>query len=100
MNEPKSKQSYWLSSQGLMIISIAGAALYYFWVEHHSHLIYFLPYLIFLACPFMHFFMHRGHQHGGSGSHETGERKSSESSDSHDNSRPGHPRDNDSQIEL
>jgi hypothetical protein len=25
-----------------------------------------LPYLIFLACPLIHFFMHRGHgQHGG-----------------------------------
>ena len=46
-------------------------------VQHWTHVPLFLPYLIFLACPLMHLFMHHGH----SGHHprdefrETGERK-------------------------
>jgi len=37
-------------------------------VEHRAHLaegLKFLPYLLLLACPLMHLFMHRGH-----GSHQ------------------------------
>ncbi|MDK9714759.1 MAG: DUF2933 domain-containing protein [Sulfuritalea sp.] len=36
--------------------------------EHRMHLsglIGWLPYLILLACPLMHLFMHGGHGHGG-----------------------------------
>ncbi|CAG0983376.1 hypothetical protein GEOBC_01955 [Geobacteraceae bacterium] len=36
--------------------------------EHRMHLsglIGWLPYLILLACPLMHLFMHGGHDHGG-----------------------------------
>jgi len=32
---------------------------------HLSGLIGWLPYLILLACPLMHLFMHGGHGHGG-----------------------------------
>lgn len=38
--------------------------------EHRMHLaglIGWLPYLILLACPLMHLFMHGGHSHGGGG---------------------------------
>lgn len=38
--------------------------------EHRAHLLGLLPYLLLLACPFMHMFMHRGHGHGGGESHE------------------------------
>jgi len=43
--------------------------------EHRAHVLSFLPYLILLACPLMHLFMH--HRHGGHNHHETkeGERK-------------------------
>src|SRR3989344_9203866 len=30
---------------------------------HRTHLVDFLPYLLILACPLMHMFMHRGHSH-------------------------------------
>ena len=34
--------------------------------EHWGHALGTLPYLLILACPLMHLFMHRGHhQHGG-----------------------------------
>jgi len=32
-------------------------------VQHWVHLPLVLPYLVFLACPVMHLFMHRGHRH-------------------------------------
>ena len=31
--------------------------------EHRAHVLGALPYLLLLACPFMHFFMHGGHGH-------------------------------------
>lgn len=37
---------------------------FYLWTEHRAHLLGALPFLIFLACPLMHFFMHGGHGHG------------------------------------
>ena len=43
-------------------VAVAG---FYLWAEHRAHLLGVLPYLILLACPFLHSFMHRGHGHGG-----------------------------------
>lgn len=35
-------------------------------LEHRGHLVGAWPYLLLLACPLMHLFMHRGHgDHGG-----------------------------------
>jgi hypothetical protein len=34
-------------------------------IDHWVHVLGVLPYLVILACPLMHFFMHRGHHHGG-----------------------------------
>ena len=39
--------------------------------EHRAHVLPFLPWLILLACPLMHIFMHGGH--GGHGGHHGGE---------------------------
>ena len=30
-------------------------------IQHWVHVPQFLPYLVFLACPLMHLFMHHGH---------------------------------------
>ena len=43
------------------------AAAFFLWTEHRAHLLGALPYLVFLACPLIHLFMHRGH--GGHGGH-------------------------------
>ncbi len=32
--------------------------------NHTSHLLIALPYIVLLACPLMHIFMHGGHEHG------------------------------------
>lgn len=43
---------------------------FYLVTEHLQHTLGVLPYLILLACPLLHLFMHRGHGgHGGHGGH-------------------------------
>ncbi|MBV4489159.1 DUF2933 domain-containing protein [Pseudomonas oryzicola] len=44
----------------LGFLAIAG---YFLFLEHRAHIIPYLPFLLVLACPLMHFFMHRGHTH-------------------------------------
>jgi hypothetical protein len=41
--------------------------------EHWAHVLGVLPYLLILACPLMHLFMHKGH--GGHGRHRHGSAK-------------------------
>lgn len=43
-------------------------ATFFLWEEHRAHLLGILPYLLLLACPVVHLFMHRGH--GGHGHHD------------------------------
>ena len=50
-------------------------AAFFLWTEHRAHLIYglaWLPFLLILACPLMHVFMHRGHGGHGHGGHDSG----------------------------
>jgi hypothetical protein len=45
-------------------ITLALAALgIYLFVNHTGHIIAALPYLLLMACPLMHLFMHGGHGH-------------------------------------
>jgi hypothetical protein len=48
----------------------AAIALFYLLTEHRAHLFGALPYLILLACPLMHFFMHGSHGHHGGGNNK------------------------------
>ena len=62
----------WMKSKAniaLIVFLLIGA--YFLITEHKAHLSGWLPYwpyLLLLACPLMHFFMHGGH--GGHGSSE------------------------------
>ncbi len=50
----------------------AAFALFYLLSEHRAHLLGVLPFLLLLACPLMHFFMHgRRHGHDDHGDKET-----------------------------
>ena len=54
-------------SGGLLLmtaVAVASAGLFWLLREHWNHALGVAPYLLFLACPIMHFFMHRGHGHG------------------------------------
>lgn len=45
-------------------IVFAAVAAFYLWTEHQAHLLGVLPFLLILACPLMHLFMHHGHGRG------------------------------------
>jgi hypothetical protein len=58
------------SPAGPVLIAFIAIAGFFLWQEHRAHLLGVLPYLLLLACPLMHIFMHGGHRgHGGHGSH-------------------------------
>jgi hypothetical protein len=47
----------------VLVIGLIG--LIFLFKNHTSHVLIALPYLILLACPLMHLFMHKGHgEHG------------------------------------
>jgi hypothetical protein len=56
-----------------VLIAFLGVAAYFLIAEHKAHLSGYLqywPYLLLLACPLLHLFMHGGHGHGGSSGHQ------------------------------
>ena len=64
--------------RGYKWISIAFLAIaaFFLFAEHRAHLLGALPFLLLLACPLMHLFMHRGHgAHGGHGEHSERDEK-------------------------
>jgi len=66
MTHPSSDErapKFWRSRFAAGWLVLAAAASWFLWAEHRAHLLGALPYLILLACPLMHVFMHRGH-HG------------------------------------
>ena len=52
----------------LIIVTFLAVAAFFMFAEHRAHLFGVLPYLLLLACPFLHLFTHRGHGSRG-GSH-------------------------------
>ncbi len=56
---------FWCSTGVVALAAAAVAVGLYLYSEHRGHLYGMWPYLFLLACPLMHFFMHRGLGHGG-----------------------------------
>lgn len=56
-------------------VVLAAAALFYLVTEHRAHLFGALPFLVLLACPLMHLFMHgrHGHHHSTGGPDGSGQ---------------------------
>jgi len=48
----------WPQATLIVFLAVAG---FFLWTEHRAHLMGYLPFLIFLLCPLMHIFMHKGH---------------------------------------
>ena len=71
MEEHDHKPTPFLRSPGgLVLLAFIAIASFFLWQEHRAHLLGVLPYLLLLACPLMHIFMHRGHGgHRGHGDH-------------------------------
>jgi hypothetical protein len=55
------------SRAGIAVIGFALVGAFYVMREHWGHALGALPYVLILACPLMHLFMHRGHHRDGSG---------------------------------
>lgn len=62
MGSPKLKQ-HWLFSQKAAVLALVLITILLI-IEHWSHLIIALPYLVLIACPIMHLFVHGGHPSG------------------------------------
>lgn len=61
--------SFWSSRYAIGLVVIGAVAAYYLLTEHMAHVVGALPFLLLLACPLMHVFMHHGH--GGHGHHHS-----------------------------
>ena len=72
--------SHLATPRNLLFFAVVTAiAVYVLW-DHGGHVLSALPYLLILACPVMHLFMHHGHGHGSQQGHD------------HANDQPGETR--------
>tara|TARA_R110002049_G_scaffold89063_1_gene224359 strand:+ start:2291 stop:2569 length:279 start_codon:yes stop_codon:yes gene_type:complete len=55
------KKSFWFTPKGLGALGLIAAATYFLLIEHQEHVWQYLPFMILLACPLIHIFMHGGH---------------------------------------
>jgi len=59
-----SNQDSWLFSRtGLVTVGVVAILGFLVYTGHSAHLLGFAPFLLLLACPLMHVFMHGGHRH-------------------------------------
>ena len=65
---------FWRSRYAIGLLVFGAVAAYFLFSEHRAHFFGALPFLLLLACPLMHVFMHGGHggHGGGHGDHATG----------------------------
>jgi hypothetical protein len=73
---------FWRGPAGVALLITAAVGGFYLVTEHTAHFFGALPYLLILACPLMHVFMHRGHGHGGHG-HPHGQPRSNDDEQRH-----------------
>jgi peptidoglycan/LPS O-acetylase OafA/YrhL len=66
MNDEHQEQPWWRTPLGIVTCGFLIVAGFFLLTEHTAHVFGVLPYLLILACPLMHLFMHHGH-HGGHG---------------------------------
>jgi DUF2933 family protein len=63
------RPSFWQSKAGIVTCGFLLIGGFFLLIEHWAHALGVLPYLLILACPLMHLFMHKGH--GGHGGHDS-----------------------------
>lgn len=64
----------WRTRSGVVLIGFLLVAAFYLLTEHSAHVFGVLPFVLILACPLMHLFMHHGH-----GGHDQTDRRGSSS---------------------
>lgn len=60
-NHDSGQPSFFASRANIVLIGFLILAGFYLVTEHRAHLLGWLPWLLLLACPLMHWFMHGGH---------------------------------------
>ncbi len=70
---------FWRSRYAIGLVILGAVAAYFLLTEHRAHFFGALPFLLLLACPLMHMFMHGGHggHGGGHGDHSDGRQSAS-----------------------
>lgn len=71
--QPSKTSSWWRSPSGIAMLVFLGIAAFFLITEHLAHIVPILPWLLLLACPLMHVFMHR--THGGHNHYSDGDNK-------------------------
>lgn len=69
------RKDYWGLRYTLGVVAMLGILAFFLLTEHRAHLYSALTYLLLLAFPLMHLFMHGGH--GGHGGHNNSDEDSS-----------------------
>lgn len=62
------RRSSGLARVDMVLLVFLAIAAFFLLTEHQAHLFGALPFLLLLACPLLHLFMHHGH--GGEGEHQ------------------------------
>ncbi len=64
--KPQSQHTppWWRLRSKVVLLGFTAAAAFFLLTEHRAHTLQWLPWLILLACPLMHLFMHGGHGEG------------------------------------
>lgn len=72
----------------IALVSFLAIAVFFLWEEHKAHILGIAPWLLLLACPLLHLFMHHGHGAGHGGHAHGGDPDGGEKPDSHSGGRP------------
>lgn len=84
-SRPDETKSFWRTPLGWAFIGFAAIAGFFLVTEHTAHLLGWLPWLLILVCPLMHFFGHGhgGHKHGKQDDQDESESKGGKSVHQH-----------------
>lgn len=85
--EQVSAPPFWRSRYAIGLLVFGAVAAYFLLSEHRAHFIGALPYLLLLACPLMHIFMHGGHG-SGHGKHVGGGKPGTDAGEAKTGERP------------
>lgn len=86
--EHQDPPKFWSSRYAIGLLVIGAVAGYFLLTEHRAHFFGALPFLLLLACPLMHVFMHHGHAAHG---HHHGVGETPVGSNKPDQVKPGEP---------
>lgn len=60
-HQSKNRKEWFTSKSNWALLAFLIVAGFYLITEHKAHVFGLLPFLLLLACPLLHVFMHRGH---------------------------------------